>query len=145
MYTDLLNTVSSAQAVTTSAVSTNVIDLGPQARDIGEGKKLIMEFSVGATFTGGTSIEFQVIGSVNSTLSPAVVLGTSGAIPIADPRVKAGQIVYVDFNSLYMSTGYRYIGANYNIVGTMTGGNISAGIVETVEDFKTYNSGFTVV
>lgn len=144
MITDYFTQVASAQAVTTSAVSTNVIDL-LQNRDIGEGKKLIMAFATNTAWAGGTSIEFQVIGSASNTLSAPIVLGTSGAIPIADPRLTAGRMVYVDFNSLYLSTGYRYIGANFNVVGTMSGGTVTANIVETIEDTKFYPSGFTVV
>lgn len=144
MIPDYFTQVSSAQAVTTSAVSTNTIDL-LQNRDIGEGKKLIMAFAINSALAGGTSIQFQVIGSASNTLSAPIVLGQSDTIPIADPRVAVGMMVYVDFNSLYKNLGYRYIGANYNIVGTMTGGTITANIVETVEDFKAYPSGFAVV
>ena len=59
-------------------------------------------------------------------------------------NLPVGQMVYVDFNSLYGSKGYRYVGANYN--ATLTAGTFTADIVETVEDGKKfYPSGFTVV
>ena len=145
MITDKLLRVSEDQAVTASAVSTNTIDLSV-ARDIGEGKKLIMNFAVteAATASGSATVTFQVIGSASADLSSPVVLGSTGAIAKAD--LTLGTNIAVDINSLIGSKGYRYIGANYVVAtGPLTAGKFTADIVETVQDGKKfYASGFTV-
>lgn len=145
MITDKLLRVSTDQAVTSTAVSTDTIDLSV-ARDIGEGKKLIMNFAVteAATASGSATVTFQVIGSASADLSSPVVLGSTGAIAKAD--LTLGANIAVDFNSLIGSKGYRYIGANYVVAtGPLTAGKFTADIVETVQDGKKfYASGFTV-
>ena len=145
MITDKLLRVSTDQAVTSTAVSTDTIDLSV-ARDIGEGKKLIMNFAVteAATDSGSATVTFQVIGSASADLSSPVVLGSTGAIAKAD--LTLGANIAVDINSLIGSKGYRYIGANYVVAtGPLTAGKFTADIVETVQDGKKfYASGFTV-
>ena len=146
MITDKLLRVSAAQAVTTSAVSTDTIDLS-QARDIGEGKDLYMHFIVDEAVTSGTgasTVEFQVIGSTAAALSSPVVLGSSGAIVKTD--LVAGKRVAVRINPQIGSLGLRYLGANYVASATLTAGKFTADIVETIQDGqKAYPSGFTVV
>ena len=145
MITDKLLRVSTDQAVTTSAVSTDTIDLSV-ARDIGEGKKLIMNFAVteAATADGAATVTFQVIGSTSADLSSPVVLGSTGAIGKAS--LTLGANIAVDINTLIGSKGYHYIGANYVVAtGPLTAGKFTADIVETVQDGrKFYASGFTV-
>ena len=145
MITDKLLRVSTDQAVTSTAVSTDTIDLSV-ARDIGEGKKLIMNFAVteAATADGAATVTFQVIGSTSADLSSPVVLGSTGAIGKAS--LTLGANIAVDINTLIGSKGYRYIGANYVVAtGPLTAGKFTADIVETVQDGrKFYASGFTV-
>ena len=148
MITDKLLRVSEDQAPTAqgATVSTNTVDLGT-ARDIGEGKKLIMNFAVteGVTSGGSATVQFQVIGSASANLSSPVVLGSTGAI--AKASLTLGTNVAVDFNTLIGSKGYRYIGAQYVIAtADLTAGKFTADLVETVQDGKKfYASGFTVV
>ncbi len=143
MITDALLRVSDAQAVTTTAVSTNTIDLG-RAMDIGEGKTLYGHFTVGNAFAGGTSTEFQIITSDAADLSSPVVIGSSGAIATAG--LTAGKRVAVKMNPQIGSTGKRYVGARYVVVGTNTAGTVTADVVESIQDGqKAYASGFSVV
>lgn len=143
MITDQLLRVSSAQAVTTTAVSADTIDLSV-ARDIGEGKDLYMHFTVGTAFAGGTSTEFQVISSASADLSSPTVIGSSGAIATAG--LTAGKREAVRINPKLASNGQRYLGARYVVVGTNSAGTVTADIVETVQDGqKAYASGFSVV
>lgn len=146
MITDQLLRVSSSQTVTASAVSTDTIDLS-QARDIGEGKDLYMHFIVNEAVTsgtGGSTVEFQVIGSTAAALSSPVVLGSSGAIVKTD--LVAGKRVAVRINPNIGSLGLRYLGANYVASANLTAGKFTADIVETIQDGrKSYPSGFTVV
>jgi hypothetical protein len=145
MITDKLLRVSAAQAVTTSAVSTDTIDLS-QARDIGEGKDLYMHFTVDEAVTSDSAanVEFQVIGSAAANLGSPVVLGSSGAI--AKASLTAGKRIAVRINPQIASRGLRYLGANYVASATLTAGKFTADIVETIQDGqKAYPSGFSVV
>ena len=143
MFTDKLLRVSEDQAVTSTAVSTDTIDL-VQARDIGEGTPLYMNFAVTTAMTGGTSIKFEVITSANANLSSPTVIGSSDAIATAN--LTLGKNVVVRFNPLIAEKGERYIGARYTVSGTYNGGKITADVVETIGDGrKYYASGFTVV
>lgn len=141
MITDALLRVSNAQAVTTTAVSTDTVDLGV-ARDIGAGENLYMNFTVGTAFAGGTSTEFQVIGSASADLSSPTVLGSSGAIATAG--LTAGKRAAVRVNPAIGSNGLRYFGARYVVVGTNSAGTVTADVVHGVQDNKSYASGFTV-
>ena len=143
MITDKLLRVSEDQAVTTTAVSTNTIDLGV-ARDMGEGKELFMNFAVTTAFAGGTSVKFEIITSAAAALTSPTVIGSSDAIVTAG--LVAGKNVAVALNPQIASTGQQYLGARYTVVGTMSAGKVIADIVETVQDGKKfYASGFTVV
>ena len=143
MFTDKLLRVSEDQAVTSTAVSTDTIDL-VQARDIGEGTPLYMNFAVTTAMTGGTSIKFEVITSANANLSSPTVIGSSDAIATAN--LTLGKNVVVRFNPLIAEKGERYIGARYTVSGTYNGGKITADVVETIGDGrKYYASGITVV
>lgn len=146
MITDKLLRVSEDQVVTltdTSAVSTNTIDLS-QARDIGEGKELFMNFAITTAVAGGTSTQFEVIIASNAALtSDIVVLGDTGAVATAG--LTLGTNLAVPFRPLIGSKGQRYLGARYTVVGTNSAGKVTADIVETIQDGKKfYASGFTV-
>lgn len=144
MITDALNKVSSAQALTTTAVSTDKIDL-QTARDIGEGENLFMLFSVDTQLAGGTSVTFEAVVADDAALSTNVtVVGSSGAILTA--ALVAGYTTAVRLNPMISSLGRRYFGARYTISGTYTSGNASAQVVHDIQDGKKfYASGFTVV
>jgi hypothetical protein len=144
MITDKLLRVSEAQAVTTTAVSTNTIDLSV-ARDIGEGETLYMHFAVVEAFAGGTSTAFEIIIADDAALSSNVeVVSSSG--PELTATLGLGKAVAVKINPLIGSTGKRYMGARYTVVGTNTAGKVTADVVETIQDGKKfYASGFTVV
>ena len=144
MITDKLLRVSEDQALTTTAVSTNTVDLSI-ARDMGEGNELIMNFAVTAALTGGTSVKFEVIGATNAALSSGVVvLGSSDVVLTA--ALVAGKNVAVRINPQIASTGQRYLGARYTIDGTYSAGTVTADVVLDVQDGKKfYASGFSVV
>ena len=79
MITDKLLRVSEDQAITTTAFSTDTIDLGI-ARDVGEGTALYMNFAVTTALANGTSVKFEVVSSANANLSTPTVIGSSDAI-----------------------------------------------------------------
>ena len=144
MITDKLLRVSEDQALTTTAVSTNTVDLSV-ARDMGEGHDLFMNFAVTTALSGGTSVTFEIIVADNAALSSNVtVIGSSGAVLTA--ALGAGTNIAVRFNPLIGSTGKQYLGARYTISGTYSAGKVTADVVETIQDGKKYYaSGFTVV
>jgi len=142
MITDKLLRVSEDQAVTSTAVSTNTVDLGT-ARDIGEGTPLYMNFAVTEAFANGTSITFEVITSASANLSTPTVIGSSTAVVTA--ALTLGKNVVVRLNPDIGGKGQRYLGARYTVAGTMNAGKVTADIVETIGDGqKYYASGFTV-
>ena len=143
MITDKFLRVSDAQAVTTTAVSTDSIDLS-LARDIGEGQDLFFNFAVGTAFAGGTSVQFEVIVADNAALTTnPTVVGSSAAVATAS--LVAGKMEAVRVNPQIASLGRRYLGARYTVVGTMTAGTVTADLVTDIQDGrKSYASGFTV-
>ena len=143
MITDKLLRVSEDQAITTTAYSTDTIDL-VVARDIGEGTPLYMNFAVTTALAGGTSVKFEVITSANANLSSPTVIGSSDAVLTA--ALTAGKNVVVRFNPEIGGKGQQYLGARYTIAGTYTSGKVTADVVVTIQDGKKYYaSGFTVV
>ena len=143
MITDKFLRVSTDQAVTTTAVSTDSIDLSI-ARDMGEGQDLYANFAVTTALSGGTSVKFEVIGATNAALtSGVVVLGSSDAVLTAS--LVAGYNTAVRINPVIASKGTQYLGVRYTVSGTYTAGNVTADIVTDIQDGKKfYASGFSV-
>ena len=142
MITDKLLRVSEDQAITTTAFSTDTIDLGT-ARDVGEGTALYMNFAVTTALANGTSVKFEVVTSANANLSSPVVVGSSDAILTA--ALTVGKNVVVRINPDIAGKGKRYLGARYTVAGTFNAGKVTADVVETIGDGqKYYASGFTV-
>ena len=143
MITDKLLRVSEDQALTTTAVSTDTIDLSV-ARDIGEGGDLYMNFAVTTALAGGTSVKFEVISSASANLGSPTVIGSTDAIVTAS--LVAGYNTAVRINPQVASLGQRYLGARYTISGTYTSGKVTADVVLDIQDGrKFYPSGVTVV
>jgi hypothetical protein len=144
MITDKLLRVSEAQAVTTTAVSTDKVDLSVN-RDIGEGESLYMNFAIGTAFAGGTSTAFEVVVADDAALTSNVtVVGSSGVLLTA--ALTASKNIAVRINPLIGSTGKRYFGARYTVVGTNSAGTVTADVVHGIQDGqKAYASGFAVV
>ena len=142
MITDSLLRVSEDQALTTTAVSTNTIDLSV-ARDMGEGTTLYMNFAITEALANGTSVTFEVITSASANLGTPTVIGSSAAIVTS--ALTLGKNIVVTLNPEIAGKGQRYLGARYTVAGTMNAGKVTADIVETIGDGqKFYASGFTV-
>ena len=142
MITDKLLRVSEDQAITTTAFSTDTIDLSV-ARDVGEGKPLYMNFCVTTALANGTSVKFEVVSSANANLSSPTVIGSSDAVLTA--ALTAGKNVVVGINPDIAGKGQRYLGARYTVSGTYNAGKVTADVVETIGDGqKYYASCFTV-
>jgi hypothetical protein len=146
MITDKLNAFSERQVVTATAVSTNVIDLGPlggsnTVRDIGEGEPVNLFVRVGSTaFAGGTSLQ-AVLETSLAEGSGYTTLASGPVVPLAS--LTAGARV---FEGPIPKGVQRYLRVNYVVVGTMSGGgNLNAGLVETLQGAgNQFSSGFTL-
>ncbi len=143
MITDAQLLFSNQQADVRSAatyVSTNTVDLGV-ARDIGNGQTLYVEFTVDDAFTGGTSVQFQVISSAAANLGTPTVLATTPAI--VDATLITGYRTQLAVPPV-VGNGQRYLGVQYVGVGTHSAGKVSARLVLSVDNIDYYASGFTV-
>jgi hypothetical protein len=149
MLTDALLQLSTAQAVTATAVSTNTVDLGV-ARDIAPGRPMYAVFQIDTTFTaaGGATLNCQVVSSAAAALTSPTVIADSGPIPVA--QLTAGRrLIAVGISPSVLTTapnGQRFIGAQYTVnTGPMTAGAITATITDQMPPgAQLYGSGFTV-
>lgn len=150
MLTDAFLQLSTAQAVTASAVSTNTIDLGV-ARDIAIGTPLyvVIQVNTSATATGAGTVNFQVISSAGADLSSPTVLSQSGAIGKAELTASRKLIAVPIGPSVLVAApnGQRYLGLNYEVgTGPLTAGAFTATITASLPPgAQLYGSGYTVV
>jgi hypothetical protein len=133
MITDAQTQFSSAQAVTTGTqLSTNSYDMGV-ARDIGRGRDLRIYANATTAFTGGTSLQVNIVESVNSDLSSATVISTGTVI--AEAALTAGKVLV---DQVLPATSKRYVGLQYVTVGTHTAGAVTGGIVMNTDSNTTF-------
>ncbi|MFZ5692450.1 MAG: Bbp16 family capsid cement protein [Pseudomonadota bacterium] len=131
MIFDRQSLLSDAQAITATAASTNVIDLGPIAsgivRDIGKGKQIPLLIQVIEAFTAAGAATLTVtleVDSVENFASPKTVW-TSPAIGKAD--LVPGKVIIPEY--VPRGTDERYMRLNYTVAtGPMTAGKITAGV-----------------
>jgi hypothetical protein len=135
MILDVENLYSNDQAITTTADSTNVIDLGVANR--GPGNPLRIDILVTTTFAGGTSIAIDLETDDNESFSSLSTIASTSAIALAS--LVAGYRFPIQFVPDAME---RYSRLEYTVAGTMNAGNITAGIVFEIQSSKsTFPSG----
>lgn len=152
MITDAYLQFDAANATIRAAatyLSQNTIDLSV-SRDIGSGEPLKVLYNVDVAFSGGTSVQPQIITSAAANLSSPTVID-SGPAPILTAALTQGAM-FVRFlpeltgpNGASLTNGQRYLGVQYVGVGTYTTGSISARIIKDVQDVKFYASGYTIL
>lgn len=136
---------SDQQAVTATAVSTNVVDLRPTGtvykaasaitRDLGPGDTIPLLVQVTETFATLTSLTVTLETSDATNLTSSKVHWSSGAVAAAS--LVAGFI----FPVIYVPLGshLRYMGLRYTVGGSnATAGKITAGIVPAVQTAPRY-------
>ena len=122
------------QAVTATAVSTNVIDLGVAGtpydaaaalnQDVGKGTPVPVLIQVTEAFATLTSLTITIEVSANSDLSSSTVLATE-TVDVAD--LVAGKQTFLQV--LPNGADQRYLGVRYTVTGSSaTAGTITAGI-----------------
>lgn len=144
MLIDAFNEFSDSQAVTSTAISTNVIDLGPVTdntlRDIGTGEPLylIVSTAVAATDSGSdatlaVSLESD---STADLATSATVHYTTGALAFAAFSPAGTTLVAIPIPSgLYE----RYLGVRYTVAsGPLTAGQFDAFLTHDIQRYRAY-------
>lgn len=146
MMLDSHNEFSDAQAVTSTAISTNVIDLYPMAdqadatRDIGTGEDLYLIVSTNTTVTDTSSdatlaitLESDTAAALNSA---NVVHFTTGALAFA-AYATAGTTVVA--TKLPAGRYKRYLGLRYTVAsGPLTAGAFDAFLTHDAQLYRAY-------
>jgi hypothetical protein len=143
MYVDTLNELSNSQAVTATAISANVIDLGPVAdnltRDLGTGGDLFLVVStaVACTDTGSDATLTVTLESDNNVgLSSPTVHFSTPAIPFASFAPAGSRVVAI---KLPVGSYEQYLGIRYTIgAGPLTAGAFDAFLTEDVQAYRAY-------
>lgn len=139
MMLDKQTTMSDEQAVTATAVSTNVYDLGVGLGNLGAGQPVYFEASVAEDFAGLTSLTIDVIASDSADMATPTVINSSGAVTLAN--LKSG---YRFAGAVGMHTLKRYIAFKYTVGGVGTGGTINANFALDLNAHESYPSGYVV-
>lgn len=133
MILDTENMFSDDQAITVTAASTNVIDLGVD-RDIGKGVPvpILIQATEAFTAAGAATLQVDLETDDNEAFSSASTIWTSGAIG------KATLVAGYKFAINYVPReNERYLRLNFTVTtGPMTAGKITAGI--TMGDDQTF-------
>jgi hypothetical protein len=136
MILDQTTLFSNAQAISATAASTNIIDLGSTGtvfgaaaaltRDVGRGAEIALRATVVETFNNLTSLTVSIETDDNAGFGSAVTVFTSPAYALAD-LVTGAKLLLPD--ALPVGTNERYVRLKYTVAGTApTTGKITAGI-----------------
>jgi len=125
MIMDRTNLFSDGQAITATAASTNVIDLGV-ARDIGFGTTIPLAVAVPQSFNNLTSLTISVQTDDNAAFSSPNTVFTSPAYTLTQ---MASGAEYLLPEAIPGGTNERFVRLQYTVAGTApTAGKITAGV-----------------
>lgn len=140
MFIDKQNEFADSQAVTVTAISTNVIDLGatPTTRNPAPGEPiwLVIQVDTAATAAGAATVTFSLESDSTADLATsATVHWTSAAIGkatlVAGYLVAAIALPHGDYE--------RYLGVRYTVAtGPLTAGAFSAFLTADVQKWASY-------
>jgi hypothetical protein len=147
MILDAFNEFSDAQAVTSTAISTNVIDLGSTntTRDIGAGQVVYLIVTTQTAITD-TSSDATLTVTLESDTAAAlnvanVIHFTTGALSFATYSAAGSVIAAI---ALPIANYKRYLGLRYTVAsGPFTAGAIDAFLTEDYGKYKAYVRGYT--
>ncbi|HSV75179.1 MAG TPA: hypothetical protein VLH79_15580 [Chthonomonadales bacterium] len=150
MILDKFLEFSDAQAVTATAISTNVVDLYPlggnASRDIGNGENiyLIVRTLAAATDVGSDATLTVTLESSNAeALSASTVHFSTGALAFATFSPAGTELARF---KLPGGNYLRYLGVRYTVAnGPLTGGTFDAFIVKDDQAYRSYAVGSTIV
>ena len=136
MILDKLLMFSEKQAVTASAASTDVIDLGPidgTRRDVGVGYPLEFWATVDTTATAAGAATLNVQLQTSPDNSTWTTLYDSGTLALA--ALTAGKRL---FSAKVPAGVQRYLRVNYAVIGPLTAGAFTSGINLGVDNNTPY-------
>jgi len=140
MYIDSQHLFSDAQALTATAASTNIIDLGGD-RNIGVGEPMAVVITCDVAM-GGTSPTLVVTlqADDNSSFSSA---STVLALPSLSALAAGAQLVLPVPQNLDTE---RYIRLNYTVGGTSPTVTLTAALIpqSMIQNYASYADGFTI-
>lgn len=147
MYLDKQAEFSDSQAVTATAISTNVMDLNTAFNyntgvDIGTGEDvyLVVQVDAAATAAGAATVQVTLESSVAAGLTSSTVHFTSANYALTD--LTAGKTLFSV--KLPSGTYLRYLGVRYTVgTGPLTAGSFSAFLVKDVEAWRPYARNYT--
>jgi hypothetical protein len=153
MIMDKFLEFSDAQAVTATAISTNVVDLYPLGnntvtnltRDIGTGENiyLIVNTLAAATDTGSdATLTITLESDDNTSLSSPTVHFSTAALAFAAFSPAGTNLVKI---KLPAGDYQRYLGVRFTVAnGPLTAGTFDAFLVKDAQAFTAYKAGFTI-
>lgn len=143
MYVDKFAEFSDSQAVTATAISTNVMDLNPAFKlnttgvDIGTGQDvyLIVQVDVAAAAAGAATVVVTLESSAAAGLTSSNVHLTSKTLALTD--MTAGKTLMAV--KLPTDTYLRFLGVRYTVAtGPLTAGSFSAFLTTDVQAYRAY-------
>lgn len=158
MYVDKMTEFSDAQAVTATAISTNVLDLfstvtggdtniTPNTRiDIGAGEDVYLVVAVPVAITDASSdatltVTLECADDAALTTNAQVIYST-GSLAFATYSAAGTRICAIKVPSFACR---RYLGVRYTVgAGPFTAGAIDAFLTTNIDAQRIYKSGFTV-
>jgi len=148
MYLDAKNEFSDAQAVTSTAISTNVIDLGATntLKDIGVGEDvwLVVLTQTAATDSGSDAtlaVTLESDSTANLATSATVHYST-GALAFAAFSPAGAVLAAVRLPS---GSYERYLGVRYTVAsGPLTAGKFDAFLTKDVQKWQAYADAVTI-
>ncbi len=131
MLLDAEQELSTAQAITATALSENIIDLtstrGAQAQD----DQLWLVVRVGTAFATLTSLTIEIWNHTTTTVTSGTMLLRSAAIPVAS--LTANTTVFKC--KVPVGLTKRYLGLNYTVAGSnATTGTVDAFLTNSMQD-----------
>ena len=145
MILDYLNMFSQAQAVTATAPSTDVIDLGPLSggNDVRDIDRYPVEFMAQVASTaaagGSATVTISLQTSKTSDFASATTLLQTGAIAVADLKAGYRYVATVPHGV------QRYLRVNYTVAtGPLTAGTFTAGLLLDADAQRSYASAFNI-
>lgn len=149
MYVDNEVLLSKGQALTSTAYSTNTIDLASTspARDVGAGTPMALVVAVTVSAdaaSGNETYQFQAVQSANADLSSHDVLAQTDTAMITRTMLVQGYIVVLPIPPNLISK--RYLGARYVLGGTTPSITVTSFIAPMVwiDVLRQYAKGFTI-
>ena len=147
MYLDKQAEFSDSQAVTATAISTNVVDLNTAFNyntgvDIGTGEDvyLVLQCDTAATAAGAATVTVTLESSAAAGLTSSTVHFTSATFALSD--MTAGKTLLAI--KLPAGTYLRYLGLRYTVAtGPLTAGAFSAFLTKDNQAWRAYARNYT--